>query len=541
MAPTSTPTADRLDRSLLAAAAVHVLLVLSTAQALLTVLPPFVDLPLHASTIALLRDPALRGEDYVDQLRPWSTNSLWFTLDRHLLSAWLTPVQSVQLGSALAVALVPTGLAVWARGLRRSPAVALLLGWWFAWTRPLYWGFLNYTLACGIGLATLGVDAWLSRDDRPPTPARQAVLATLLVLTFITHAQVFAFVVGGIGLQRLLLSPNPRQALRHLVLPMLPVAGLFTLWLWTIASPAGPSSAPFVVPGEDLHATWHPRHINWAFTVINAGGPLKDTLWDDRLVKTLLVLAGLAAGLAAWRGQFVRRSVPWVLLGMAAAAMTIYVLGPAHIRGQFYVSMRMAWWVLPPLAIATTPRLHSRWRHPAWSVALVGAILAQGLHLRAMRLADEEAADLRDLIAEAPPGRQLAVWVHRRSSAVVHGNTYQHAAGWYAAERAGTTHYGFASMRPNPVVYADRTAFPRVREGEEKKPWCAAMAGRGGKVELVMTRQDRRRGALCGATEHYRDALQPLARHGEWALYEVTKPLTRAPKKVRRQCHCRDR
>ncbi len=510
---------------------------LATVVALTSTWPPFVDIPLHAHTLAMLRDPSAFEPVHVVRGTAFDTNSLWFTLDRWVLAPFTTPSTSIRLGAACAVIGVPIGLAAWARALGRDPVAASLFGWWIAWSRPLYWGFLHFSMACGMGLLALASDADAARR---PSPGRHARTAIVLVLTYLLHVQVWAFVGILLGVQRLV--DGTRRGLVSLAACALP--SILMAIPWAIDTFGPPDDGPRIASvTSGLGMVFDPPHINARFLVMNSAAVLKHTLSDDRLITALLWLGVGGLVLAAARGAWTRRGPDLVLLVSGALAVAVYVWGPSHLKGQFFVSMRMAWWVLPPACLLATAPVHSTpiAKGLCTALATLGAVTTLWLHTDAMARARDEVAPVMALMDQAEPPGIMTYWDDRRTSQVAFGMVHNHLPGWYAAEHGVEPQFSFASMRPNPIVYADPDGIDRSRTSEEKRPWCSAMAGRGGSIDWVVTKHHTRRKAMCGAVGHYADHLEQVAKEGPWALWRVTSPLPKAPRTVRKRCRCRGR
>ena len=507
---------------------------------------PFIDLPQHAATLAMLRNPGVYAADFRVQLVPWATNSLWFTLDP-LLAPLLTVEQSLRLNAALAVLAVPLALAAYTRVLGGRAATGALLGAAVAFSRPLLWGFLHYSLSLPLGVALLALD--LDRARRPGGRAglRSLALAAGLLLLFVVHAQTLAFVFGALGLQRLAVAAwgaDPRHADR-------PLGARLARGLLALAAPAAPAVAVFgawvaenlVAPADaeaplgTLTAGLGARHV----PIMDALGAfplhlqayLKDSPLDDVLTGALLLLAlaGWAGGAwaAARRGDRSSTAAAVTALGVAVAAFALYLLLPLHIRGQYYLSTRMAPWVLLALlpfagAAVLPPRLDRARRGLA--LLLAGGGLAVAAH--AVIDFDAESQPLDRVLASVEPGSKLMLWAQNRSTRAVPSNPYTHYLSWTAAETLGTTHFSFAEFRPNPVVYRDRDAMQRSIPGEEFKAWCTAFAGYASDIDYVVTRDSSRKRPMCGALEVYADHLALVGHDADWSVYRVTTPLPAA-------------
>ncbi len=515
--PRAASPGERLGPGLVSAA-----LIAWTVALFARYVPPFVDLPQHAHTLAILRDPAAWSEQFFVRLAPGSTNALWFEVDRWLLQG-ISVDASLAVVCALAVIALPLSLSAWARALGRDPALALLLAWWVAWNRPLYWGFFHYTLSLSAAVGALAVDAAAIRRGR--AGARGVGLAALLCVVWLLHAQTWAFALLALKLQRLV-TPLPGEdgALPRRVagrvgplLPWtLPSVLLATPWLITAlarpeASDAAPLGLRIGLPSAPMRAL--------AELLTHSAAPLTWTRADDALTLGLIALATVALGVAMRRGADggTRAAAAVALAGVGA-----YLLMPMHILGQFYVAPRMAPWVLlGAVPLASVP-LHGGRRRAALTLAALGAGLTLGVHTVTLQRFDDESAPARQILAEIPENQRVILWARTHGTAGSHGLAYLHFVSWYAAHRHGTTHFSFAEFRPNPVGYVDHAR--HARSGEEFRPWCSVLGGDGA-FDYLVTRDDQDADAYCGALPHYRAHLELVSRRGTWALYRVKSPL----------------
>lgn len=506
--------------------------------------PPFIDLPQHALTLSMLRHPEVYGEAYRVQLVPWTTNSLWFTLDP-VLRAVLSPEASLKLCAWLAVVGTPLSLAWWTRARGGDPRLAVLVGWAAVWTRPMFWGFLHYALSLPVGIAALAVDLELQQRGWGRRGWRAVTLAVLLVGLFLLHAQTTAFVFGALGLQRLLRAglgeegPVGRRLgwrLGELALLAAPAVALFGVWVGSNLVAPEEDEAPLGTLTAGLGAQYQPLLEAVMDLVPSLQGFLKYTVADDVLAGVLL-LAGAAGGALALRAAWsdrTRRAEHLAGVGIALTALLLFFFMPKHIRGQYYLSTRMAPWVLFALVPAVSAPLAPRWERARLGAAAGVAVAFFALAAGAFSLFAAEAAPLDSLLARIPPQQRVTLWAKKRSSRAVPSNPFTHYASWYAAEQQGTTTFSFASFRPNPVVYAHRDATHRSIPGEEFKQWCTAFAGQADDVDYVVLRKAEPTGKQCGARELYADNLEPVAEEGDWALLRVTTPL--GPKETRCRC-----
>ena len=502
--------------------------------------PPFVDLPQHALTAAMLRHPEVYGETFVSQFVPWSTNSLWFTVDRVL--AWvLRPDQSVVLGAWLAVIGLPLALAAWARVRGGDPLVALLLGWGLAWTRPLYWGFLHYALSLSVGVLVLALDVALLRSESVSRRIGLRIAVAIgCVVAFLLHAQTTAFVVGALGLQRLLLGVTPQRAFLRTMLELaallVPCLALFGVWV--AETLIAPSEAAMPLGTLTGGLGWVDQPLGERLERLPGylGAPFRWTTLDDLAIGLVCVLGlvGLGLSLRSARGDRERLALWASAVGIAGTGLMLYLFMPLHIQGQYYLSARMAPWMLLPLVPCAAVQLAGRLRLVLLSGALFAAVASTVTAWQAFEGFGREAAPVDALLADVEEEQQTMLWATSRSSRVAPNNPFTHYLAWHASRTRGTTAFSFASFLPNPVVYRTPDTAARSVPGEEFKGWCTAFAGRASEVGYVVVRQTGERELACDVLATYDAFLEPVAEQGAWRLLRVLEPLPAQ----RRACRC---
>ncbi len=497
--------------------------------------PPFTDLPQHAWTLAMLRNPASYSDAFVVTLRPWHTNSLWFVVDA-ALSRVLSPEGSLGLGCALAVVTLPLALGAWARSLGRSAGLALTLGWWVAWTRPLYWGFLNYSLSLPVGIAALALDASAQRPGADARPWRTLGLAALLVVVYLLHAQTWAFVLVALAFQRAaagLRGLLPRFG--GLALVALPSVALFLPFAVTDLVTPAQGVAPIATLLGGLKPRFDDAGVLLQFLLVNATASLKWSQVDDCLAAGVLAAAAFFLGRAVWVRNDPGRDWLPSLCAIALTALGCYLFAPVNVLGQFQIATRMAPWVLLAAVPAASPILRARSHQLLLVLYAAGAVETQYLQAVTFQRFQSEAAPALTILDRIEPGKRVMLWANRLTSGSAYGFVYVHFIGWYAERTLGRAQFSFAEFRPNPVVYKDALHYPRVVAGEETQPWCAALAGDGLGFDYLVTRGSGGPDAACGSIQRYRDSLQEVTREKDWTIYAVIGTLPADPEN---DCDC---
>jgi hypothetical protein len=490
---------------------------------------PFIDLPQHAWNLAMLRDPGAWAPGFHVRLRWLDTNSLWFQLDRVLALA-LTPGQSLAVGFVLAIVGLPLASGYWARELGRDGLLAVVFASWVCWSGMIYWGFLHYCLGVALGVAMLGLDRRQQRDG-----AGAGWLAAGWVALYSLHLIALAWTLILVVVQRAVFhavgeEPVRRDRLAAAILAVVPGGLLSAVWFWrNLIRPGGQGTLGTLEGGLGL------RWSGWttvARALVGGLGPSASWTWnDDAMVVILLAIGalGLAWALRTGRG----RTPAWAAFAVVACSLLGMFTIPDEIRGQFLISRRLVAFIPAGAAVLAAPRVRARQRRLLLALGAAMALVQMSVQHRTVLRFAEEAAPAHRMMAQAPPGKTLASWLEPTSSSVVRGPVYVHMAAWYAARAPGEAAFSFAHFEPNPVVYAE-TSDDRVTSSEAYRQWCTAFRGAATDVDLVLVRGTRP-GAHCGALRIYGNRLRELARDGDWALYEVARPL--GPRQV--DCRCR--
>ena len=485
---------------------------------------PFIDLPAHAFNLAVLRNPALYGDRFVDQLVPWTTNSPWFWLDKLFLKHVTTESVSLALAFAAAIIALPLATAAWAKELGRDWVVAGLIAWWTAWSGMVYWGFFHYSQ--GIALSVL-VLAWDRAHQRDGTGSVR--LGALWVVLFLVHMQAWAWTAVLVVLQRA--AHGLRLRAKEGVLPFLPSTVLAVVWVVSNLARAQGSADMGTLEGG-LGLKWQSpfRTVNEMVALMSASFPW--TFADDVLA-VLLLLGGLVGFFWAYWEDEVESALKGALfvgLGTFAGMLVL----PAQMQGQFFLSVRLVAFLPPAAAVLMSPRLQGDARRLLLGVAGIGAIGSMVMNHQALERFQSESAPAYTLMEQIPSGQRVLFWPANRHSDAAHGGIYTHITGWYATRNQGEPNFSFAVFRPNPVVYRDPANHPHTRAGWENRPWCTALAGEARDFDYLLVRGLGPQ-AHCSGRTLYRDQLEAVATENGWGLYRITDDLPALPKG---DCRC---
>ncbi len=479
---------------------------------------PLMDMPQHLSVLSALsgydQDP-VRQAELVRNLAP-NTNVLF-----HLLALPLVPALGVE--GATRVVLT-AGVLAWvgalgalAPALRLRPlGIALALP--LVLNGALQSGYLNFWLAWPLTFAS-----WAVVIGGTST-VRTVALSVLAMLTFLAHAEVWAF--------QLLLTPvlagwsapsNSRRAALWTMVGLAPSALYACAWLVPALSSEGVgdwrvsslSDLDWNGPQEYLAPFW----LRLFF--ITRGEPAE---W----LATLLWVGGIGfAARATWNARHLScMLVPGVALLLSS------VLLPEHTPNQYFIASRLVApaFVCLALAVAT---------HGGNAARLLG-IGAFGLHVAAVvhawRGTEREVAGMREVIALADPGTSmLAITADPDSQHVVH-QVFLHAAAYHRVLNGGDSGFSFLIFESSPLRYREPNSPFHVRAGREQAAWCALVAGRAAAYDYYLLREGPDRCAVRSALD---EQAAVVASEGDWTLYRAKAAISAwSPPGT---CRCGDR
>ena len=128
--------------------------------------PAMTDLPFHAAQTSALRhywDPSYHFHEQFE-LRPFAVPYVALYAVGAALMTVLPSVTAMKVAAGIMLGLLPAGLAVLFRGMKKSPLLGLagLLGVWCPLT---HWGFLNFMGA--LGLFAMGIGLRKGFEKKP--------------------------------------------------------------------------------------------------------------------------------------------------------------------------------------------------------------------------------------------------------------------------------------------------------------------------------------------------------------------------------------
>ncbi len=442
---------------------------------------PFVDYPQHLGTIAAIHgasDPRFAPYFVVDYAR-----SQYLTL--YVLGDWLSYLFGVE-GAGRATAIVsvaslPLALAIFLREHGR-PAMLGALAAGVAMHVWVFWGFLNF--AAGMSAALLAAAA-MARLARAPTAKNAAWLGGAALLTFYTHAQLFAWMGLACVVTLSAMAPaiGRRRALRALGLgglAALPSALAVVQWLRAssvlthgeaggrsghAAEVAASDGAPVFVPAVDTARQW----LAHSFETYADGSGVALAIAFGAALLLLMTLRGRERAVSDAR----RPSDPIAPLPgpprtiapelVCALTFALWLLAPLSYRLIEPINHRFL-----PLALALLvsfgPRAEARPTLRALIAAALVTLSVFAARTHAARFAetDEEMGDLAAALAPTRAGARVLGLIFDPQSRVVPLPIYLHAHQYYQARVGGLACWSFVELPKSPVVY---------REGAEPPPF----------------------------------------------------------------------
>jgi hypothetical protein len=376
------------------AAAFLLLLVVALVPLIGVRVPPLLDYPNHLARMHILAD----GGRSADLARAYEIR--WSLLPNLAMDAVVPPLAQFlpldvagRLFVGLALALMAGGVMLVHRTASRAWSFWPLAGFLLLYNRILLWGFVNYL--AGLGVALIGLAAWLGLADRPIR--RFWAVAAAALVAYFCHLVAFgllALMIGGVELPGLWTAFRARRGrvlvrtIAALLLPLLP-----PVLLWLAAWRPGPGDGGGLAWANPL------RKFDLLFSVFDDYSRPFDVAGFALLV--------LALGFGFWRGRLAldRR------LGAALAVLVLaYLLMPARLLGGSGVDHRLPVMLFLLLVAASRPVAWSRRGGMAVGAALLALFLARMAVVEHVWLrADQTYRPILAAFDRLPRGTTLAV------------------------------------------------------------------------------------------------------------------------------------
>ncbi|HEX4335330.1 MAG TPA: hypothetical protein VH062_05415 [Polyangiaceae bacterium] len=430
--------------------------------------PPLTDLPFHAAQASILRhyfDPAYHFREQFT-LHPLEAPYVSMYVIGAAL-AFVMPIAAATKAMSIAMlALVPAGLAVLLRGMKKSPLWAVL-GLGLVWCTCTQWGFLSYMGATGLlamstGLALMVVDE--------PTRTRKVMLGVTLVAIFFTHVYRFPFAIAGALAAGAFVFPVTRR-FSGLIRPLVPSLLLFVLWIAIRPSALSPGF---------MQLGFHPERFGYVFEHLfgaylpQDGFPATAEGSAEHVAGVLFfTFAALAAvvtfALRALRREprttaeeasWDRRVNAFALL-YAGGLFVLFLTLPLEVGQWFFVYPREIVGVALFL-IAALPELPRARADRAAVVALMSLAVVPMTHFVTKRFREFDAAtaDFRAIVADTPAAPRLLYLVYTFAGSNKRASPFLHLPAWVQAEKGGALAFHFAQWGLYPVRY--RVMSPNV-------------------------------------------------------------------------------
>ena len=376
------------------AAAFLLLLVVALVPLVGVRVPPLLDYPNHLARMHILLDDGRSA----DLARAYEIR--WSLLPNLAMDAVVPPLARIlpldvagRLFVGLALALMAGGVMLVHRTASRAWSYWPLAGFLLLYNRILLWGFVNYL--AGLGVALIGLAAWLGLADRPMR--RFWAVAAAALVAYFCHLVAFgllALMIGGVELPGLWAAVRARRGrafvrtIAALLLPLLP-----PILLWLAAWRPGPGDGGGLAWANPL------RKFDLLFSVFDDYSRPFDVAG--------FALVVLALGFGFWRGRLTldRR------LGAALAVLVLaYLLMPARLLGGSGVDHRLPVMLFLLLVASCRPVAWSRRGGMAVGAALLTLFLARMAAVEHVWLqADRIYRPILAAFDRLPRGTKLAV------------------------------------------------------------------------------------------------------------------------------------
>jgi hypothetical protein len=465
---------------------------------------PMQDLPGHIE-LAHLHHQIKAGDAaftrfYQISPQPWP-NSLT-TIALSFLGGVAGFETSVKLALAIYAVTWPLSLALLAKQLGRTPAVALLT---LPTVLDFHWaiGFVNYLLAKPLIVVTLIAAIAFARRS---TLTRGLAVFALVFVTFLGHAIAYAVVMAGAGFAIVFFSRGWRRLSN--LWPLLPACLIPLRYLRAQAGEKGPGA--WVWYNFDTGIPWAWNHL----------GDLSPSNGEEWAYVISFALWLLVFFLAQHReGPFTddehsRRSS--VFLWLAGLGLFItYGWGPAHMPNVAIICVRVLVfaWVLMLLLPLALPRGWPR------GVVLAGLALAVGIHVQSThaqyaKFNEIEMPGFEELVRMIPPGKALAVQYQRPDSRFA-----KHRGMWHWPKLYGVWQGG-AGRSDDTFAWRSTSYVTLTREAHR----LGTFNGSPGLNPAALARWDYlivHGGAQPAIAAAVAPVAEPVASRAEWHLFHV--------------------
>ncbi len=417
--------------------------------------PPITDLPFHAANASILRhhsDPAFHfAEQFI--VRPLEAPYFLMYLVGAGAAFLFSIPTAAKLMAILMLALLPIGLAVLLRGMRKDPLWGVL-GLGLVWNTLTHWGFLSFLGALGLFAMSLGFTLLVLER---PTRGRRVGLGLTLGAVLFCHVYRFPFALAALVLAGAVLGRGDARW-RALVVPALPAVSLFGAWTVARSHVFAPSLGG-VAPDFGRLAEI-PGHVYGGFR--GEVGVLERT--------SGLVFVGATLALAAVATVVRRRELrevpreagdePWIRRSALVVAAVVVALVGAYLTLPL---MAKSWFFVYPREITAAAYVSLALvgdlpRALAWRGSLVGIVLAAALRLTSVvtdewRRFDVATEDFRSIVRAVPRAPRLLYLVFDHGDTNRSTTPWIHLPAWIQAEKGGWLYFHFVRWGLYPIRY----------------------------------------------------------------------------------------
>lgn len=424
--------------------------------------PPTMDLPGHLALATVIETRLSSSDSYAGlfSLPDWpSPNTLYY----YIVGALGVVLPATFVSTLLVlISIVGTPIAMrYARVANGQSGSVAVVGVALSITFSLVAGFISFALALPLmiwltGLARAQIEA--------PTRKRAAILAVVACLTYLTHAQVFLFSIGLVGLVALCGAWGYGESFRGVFRRMVYTVGP-TLLAIAIATPWYLERAEIMqtAGGMDMH--FKSMSHNWEYLGIHTFDILRGD-WDIRL--GMLIAAGLIAlAVLSWLPWYRKRAGSIALwfrgnvyyLGALIAVITYFAM-PSSVRFQQVINGRQAMVALMLLAIAVPTDIHRRIPRYVVISMIVASTAYAALFAWATIRMGRETGDLHALLSKARPNTRIKA-PNMPKSKVFRLDVYRHVGSYHAVWNHGLVSNTFARVPIQPIRVTSKWKMPR--------------------------------------------------------------------------------
>ena len=451
--------------------------------------PPMTDLPMHAAVTSALRhwlDPAWHFQDQFE-LQPLRSPVLTYYVLSALLAVVMPISSAMKVATAILLALLPVGLAVYCRGLKKNPTIGVAAAG-LAWGTFTDWGFISFLGA--LGLTLMGVGLTLMVVERP-TRGRTIALAVVSLLLFFTHVSRVPTYFIAVAIATLAMAPLTRR-IRPVVVALAPTFGLFIVW-WLIRPQ--PQKGAIRLQLDPSRAA---KMADW---LLHGFRGLEET---SILASMVCIVLGVAVYSVIVRVVLVargRRSPPPSRRSVHAAAAAVLV-ALVFLGLYFVLPMDVGIWSLvypreitaaSLCALAALPGLpRSPWlRAPALAALLFGITMPTRFVTAKYAAFERATQDFRPIVADLPLAPKLGYILLDRSGSDGETIPLLHFPAWIQAERGGWLSFHFATWQSTPIRYRTTPGAdvpPTTPDGFEMHPEMFDLTTRGKYFDWILVR-----------------------------------------------------